>query len=410
MEDSHLESGGTSRTAASEAVLRLYQSRLGGFMKTRIVMHIIGIACLLGAMVSLYRTSGENETLCAISISPWTNVGGCCTPPENPDDQLGEFRWHGYMGNGGLLTTKIVGHSRVGLKAKRRSMHLAVQFRPAWTWRIGLHTALVQVEPTIANCAVLRGMGVNAGLGDMQLFAGKLFGMSGQNELQFSVRIPVGRHSQSISSDCTTVLLPSELQIGKGVFVPAVELRHIEHFGDREWTLGVVYEHPIGVYFAEDEFENTRALSSTERNSLERGYSLNGKTRNGLRVPPEAKLVFALRNPGLYRLNEQRISHWFSVEFSVPLAVGWVPDSSPGVYNPTTDPDHRTWSCELTYQLHWGGRWPIVFGFSLPIRDAADKPTGSAITERDVNQWDLPDENEILRTWELYTGVSIPIF
>jgi hypothetical protein len=104
--------------------------------------------------------------------------------------------------------------------------------------------------------------------------------------------------------------------------------------------------------------------------------------------------------------------HSFGAKLWVPFGVAWIPAFNASSYNPTPDPDNKTWSLTLHYGLEFSRpEYPIFISINKIIVSGSDKGgMKNAFDEAALRKWRTPDKNDLLDMWTFAIGIKTTMF
>ena len=148
-------------------------------------------------------------------------------------------------------------------------------------------------------------------------------------------------------------------------------------------------------------------LSSEQKKRFEYWFKPYGENDLGGYTPPSitAAAYFGYRGMEHY-------VHSFGVKVWVPFGVAWIPDFSASSYNPSPDPDNKTWSITLHYGLEFSrSDYPIYLAINKVIICGSNKnDMKNAFDERALAKWRTPDLKDLLNMWTFAIGIKTTMF
>jgi hypothetical protein len=248
------------------------------------------------------------------------------------------------------------------------------------------------------------------GSGDVTLEFSKVLGISGEYLLFLGLTLPTGQYDIKRGADATAEILPPILQKGTGVYNASFLLNYTRDVQDGMVLANVNFNFPFAVRpFGKNEFLDsyfTAFRDSTQSRRFFYQFKPYGENDLGGYTPPSVggSVSYA------YRGVENYVHSW-TVVFSVPLGVAWIPSEKTGQYNPRPDPDHKAWTAALCYGLEFSRpKFPVFIGLSLPIHDKANAPGANEMDPTPMKRWDTPDLKDLFQQWTVALGLKATMF
>ena len=148
-------------------------------------------------------------------------------------------------------------------------------------------------------------------------------------------------------------------------------------------------------------------LSASEKKRFEYWFKPYGENDLGAYTPPSITAAVYYGYRGI-----EHYVHSFGAKLWVPFGVAWIPAFNSSSYNPTPDPDNKTWSLTLHYGLEFSRpEYPIFISINKIIVSGSDKSDmKNAFDEAALRKWRTPDKNDLLNMWTFAIGIKTTMF
>ena len=176
--------------------------------------------------------------------------------------------------------------------------------------------------------------------------------MQGEFSLGIGLTLPTGQYDIKRGPDAASEFLPTSLQKGGGIFNGSLMLDYLRDVEDGMWLGNISFYYPFAVRLSgKNEFLDTYFAAfkdSTDNRRFYYHFKPYGENDLGGFTPPSASVSLTYA----YRGIEHYVHSW-TLFYSVPFGVAWIPGENSTQYAPSPDPDHKTWSAALVYGIEF---------------------------------------------------------
>jgi len=362
----------------------------------------IGVA---GMLVSL--CTGVLHKSQEVPIVPWRAVGGCGAGGSGSGGAT-TVKWVGNGVSGGLIDVQTMAGDVLLRDNTTGALVTRISFKPTYTTQLGLTIPVLSkdgvVQPTTAYP---RTKETTNGTGDLMIDGTMNFGIMGEYSAMLSVTLPTGQYDIVRGQDAVSYLLPSNLQMGGGLYVPALTLSYSRDVNKGIWLFDFAYSHPVAMrlFTGKNEFVGNGSYYSAYKDSTANKrfyyrFKPYGENDLGDYTPPSVSGSVYFGYKGVPEFCQS-----VGVTFGVPLGIAWIHQpvmtGTSLSYDPRPDPDHKSWNMQLIYSVEKADpKFPLFFALVKPIHD---KPDARGV-------WDAPDAKAIINEWSFFVGLKTTLF
>jgi hypothetical protein len=383
----------------------------------RIPLLLIGIAGVtLGFSLLHYIRAMDNNIA---SLTPWQCVGGCGAGGSGGSGA--DVKWIGTGVSGGLIDAEVMSSATLGENFEYKQLKTRLSWKPTWTTNLGLTIPIVSkigtLQPQTNNQDYTE---MTAGLGDMMVDISKSVGMEGEYSVSFNLTLPTGQYDVKRGRGGAMLYLPTSLQRGGGIFNASLGISRTKDVDKGLWVVEAFYNFPFAVNFhgknqlindQNDQFNDLNSrwdlLSSDQKKRFEYWFKPYGENDLGAYTPPSftAAIYYGYRGMEHY-------VHSFGIKAWVPFGVSWIPDFTASSYNPSPDPDNKTWSITLHYGLEFSRpEFPIYLAVDKVFMSGSNASNMSGpFDESALRVWRAPDLKDVLNMWTFAIGIKATMF
>jgi hypothetical protein len=353
------------------------------------------------------------------SLTPWQCVGGCGAGGSGGTGA--EVKWIGTGVSGGLIDAEVMGTSTIGENYRYQQIKTRLSWKPTWTTNLGLTVPIVSKIGSLQPATNWDDKTeVTGGLADMMVDFSKNVGMEGQYSLMLNLTLPTGQYDIKRGKENNMLYLPTTLQCGGGIFNASLGISRTTDVEKGLWIVEAYYNYPLAInFYGKNQFINSspdqynelnsrwELLSASEKKRFEYWFKPYGENDLGAYTPPSITAAVYYGYRGI-----EHYVHSFGAKLWVPFGVAWIPAFNASSYNPTPDPDNKTWSLTLHYGLEFSRpEYPIFISINKIIVSGSDKNfMKNAFDEAALRKWRTPDKNDLLDMWTFAIGIKTTMF
>jgi hypothetical protein len=353
------------------------------------------------------------------AVTPWQAIGGCGAG--GAGGTAADIKWIGQGVSGGLLDAEIMGSLTLGENYDYKQVKTRLSMKPTWSTGLGLTIPIVSkigsLQPRTNYDDKTE---QTAGIADMMLDFSKTLGAEGEYSLSINLTLPTGQYDVKRGKENEMLYLPTTLQRGGGIFNATVGLNRSMDVDKGLWIAEAFFSWPFAVNFhGKNQFINDNQdqynainsrwdlLSSDRKKRFEYVFKPYGENDLGGYIPPSITAALYYAN----RLQRGYV-HSYGAKVWVPLGVAWVPDYSASSYNPTPDPNNKTWSITLHYGLEFSRQeYPFYLAINKTITSRSTPNSNDAYDEKSLAKWHGPDMKELINNnWIFGLGIKSTMF
>jgi hypothetical protein len=380
----------------------------------KILLLFIGIA---GISLGIYGYLSVCQDLS--SLTPWQCIGGCGAGGSGGTGA--EVKWIGTGVSGGLIDAEVMGTSTIGENYRYQQIKTRLSWKPTWTTNLGLTIPIVSKIGSLQQATNYDDKTeATGGLADMMIDFSKNVGMEGQYSLMLNLTLPTGQYDIKRGKEDYMLYLPTTLQSGSGLYTASLGISRTIDVEKGLWIVEAYYNYPFAINFYgknqlvnnnPDQYNSVNStwdlLSASERKRFEYWFKPYGENDLGAYTPPSISVAAYYGYRGI-----EHYVHSFGAKLWVPLGVAWIPDFTASSYNPTPDPDNKTWSLTLHYGLEFSRpEYPIFISLNKIIVSGSDKgDMKNAFDEAALRKWRIPDKKDLLNMWTFAIGIKTTMF
>jgi hypothetical protein len=355
-----------------------------------------------------------------ITATPWTCVGGCGAGGSGGASGA-TAKWIGKGASGGLLDVQVMySSSATSRKSTANGVETRFSIKPSYTSSLALTLPIMSKNGTMqVSTADDEKPGLmNNGLGDIRLDYINTLGVEGNFSYNVTLAVPTGDYTATTGKEKAKQYLPSNLQIGSGLYSLTLDLGYTKDYDDAMIFVDAIYSHPFAInfsgknqYFKKYDDKATWDLtSSDQKKRFAYFFKPYGENDLGAYTPPSVTLSAFYGYKGL-----ENFVHSFGLMFSAPIGVAWIPDFNATTYNPKPDPDNMAWMATLCYGLEFSKpNFPIFIATYLPIHGKTASATNAQLADpydtKPMATWHAPDFNDVLKRWSVFIGTKTTLF
>ena len=375
------------------------------------------VACL--ALLVFIHGLVRQDDGSLVSLTPWQCVGGCGAGGSGGTGA--DVKWIGNGVSGGIIDAEVIGSSSIGENFRYQQIKTRLSWKPTWTTNLGLTIPIVSKIGSLQPATNLDDKTeVTGGLADLMLDFSKNFGMAGENALLFNLTLPTGQYDIKRGRENEMEYVPTMLQCGSGIYTATLGLSRTRDVDRGLWIFEGYYSYPFAVNFhGKNQFINNNAdqfnalnsrwdlLSPDDKKRFEYFFKPYGENDLGGYTPPSLTAAVYYGYRGM-----EHYVHSYGVKVWVPLGVAWIPGYFANSYNPTPDPDNKTWSITLHYGLEFSKpQFPIYLAINKVIISGSNKAAmQNPFDEAALRQWRWPDKKDLLNMWTFAVGIKTTMF
>jgi hypothetical protein len=353
------------------------------------------------------------------SLTPWQCVGGCGAGGSGGSGA--DVKWIGTGVSGGLIDMEVLGTATLGENFEYKQIKTRLSWKPTWTTNLGLTIPIVsKIGSLQPKTNYDDKMEMTAGLSDLMVDFSKSIGMEGQYSLSLNLTLPTGQYDIKRGRGGAMLYLPSTLQRGGGIYNASLGLTRTKDVEKGLWVFEAYYNHPFAINFygknqlinnKSDQYNDVNArwdlLSAKQKKRFDYWFKPYGENDLGAYTPPSITAAAYFGYRGI-----EHYVHSFGAKIWVPFGVAWIPDFSASSYNPSPDPDNKTWSITLHYGLEFSRpEYPIYLAINKVIISGSNKnDMKNAFDKRALAQWRPPDLKDVLNMWTFAIGIKTTMF
>jgi hypothetical protein len=360
------------------------------------------------------RTCGDDLS----SLTPWQCVGGCGA---GGSGSAADVKWIGTGVSGGLIDVEVMSSASLGENYEYKQMKTRLSWKPTWTTNLGLTIPIVS---KIGNLQPKTNYDdkteMTAGLSDLMVDFSKNVGMEGEYSLSLNLTLPTGQYDVKRGRGGAMLYLPTTLQRGGGIYNASLGISRTKDIEKGLWVVEAYFNYPFAVNFhGKNQMINNQSdqyndlnnrwdlLSSDQKKRFEYWFKPYGENDLGAYTPPSISLAAYYGYRGV-----EHYVHSFGAKAWVPFGVAWVPAFSSSSYNPTPDPNNKTWSITLHYGLEFSRpEFPIY----LAINKIINSGSNATYIKNDfdvttLKKWRTPDAKDLLNMWTFAIGIKTSMF
>ncbi|MGA2506644.1 MAG: hypothetical protein ABSF80_04115 [Chitinispirillaceae bacterium] len=380
----------------------------------KILLVFTGIA---GISFAIYGYLSVRQDLS--SLTPWQCVGGCGAGGSGGTGA--EVKWIGTGVSGGLVDAEVMGTSTIGENYRYQQIKTRLSWKPTWTTNLGLTVPIVSKIGSLQPATNWDDKTeVTGGLADLMVDFSKNVGMEGQYSLMLNLTLPTGQYDIKRGKENNMLYLPTTLQCGGGIYTASLGISRTTDVEKGLWIVEAYYNYPFAInFYGKNQFINSNPdqynelnsrwelLSASEKKRFEYWFKPYGENDLGAYTPPSITAAVYYGYRGI-----EHYVHSFGAKLWVPFGVAWIPAFNASSYNPTPDPDNKTWSLTLHYGLEFSRpEYPIFISINKIIVSGSDKGgMKNAFDEAALRKWRTPDKNDLLDMWTFAIGIKTTMF
>jgi hypothetical protein len=373
-------------------------------------------AAAVAALLAWFGLSLDRDDA---AVTPWRCIGGCGAGGSGGTGA--EVKWIGTGVSGGLIDAEVMGSSTLGENFRYQQVRTRLSWKPTWTTNLGLTVPIVSKIGTLQpKTNVDDKTEMAGGLADIIVDFSKNVGMEGQYSVMLNLTVPAGQYDIKRGRENEMQYLPVTLQRGSGTYTASLGLSRTKDLENGLWIFEAYYNHPFALNFhgknkfvssKSDQYSDINArwdlLSPEQKDRFEYWFKPYGENDLGGYTPPSVTLAAYFGN--------RRVEHYvhsFGAKVWVPFGVAWIPDFSASTYNPSPDPDHKTWSVTLHYGLEFSrSAYPLYLSVNKVIISGSNKnEMKNAFDEAALRKWRTPDMKDLLNMWTFAIGIKTTMF
>ena len=381
------------------------------------------IACtiIVGAMIvfSIHAFRTPIRQGLFRELTPWQCVGGCGAG--GGGGTAADIKWIGEGVHGGLIDAEVMSSLTLGQSFEYKQVKTRLSMKPTWNTNVGLTIPIVSklgsLQPKTNTDDKTETTG---GIADIMVDISKNIGMEGEYSVSLNLTVPTGQYDVKRGRENEMLYLPTTLQRGGGVFNAVLGLSRTIDVNKGLWIVEGFFSYPFAVnFYGKNQFVNNQKdqyntidarwnyLSEQQRKRFEYYFKPYGENDLGGYTPPSVTATVYYGNR-----HQANFVHSYGAKVSIPLGVAWIPNYSAGSYDPTPDPNNKSWSVTLHYGLEFSrADYPLYLAINKTIWGKSTPNPNDPYDEKPLARLHAPELKSLLKdNWTFAFGIKTTMF